>query len=281
MAREAPLFGVGVGRFFEESARFATPELRQYYTAQNAHNQVLQILGELGLPGAALFLAVLATSLAPGWRGPVPGPSESMRGPVVFGILGWLIASLLMHPLLVAEAAAAFWLALGLARAPVAPARPESGRRVALIGSTIFAMVLVVTLPGRIDSLRNTLNLDGVGIGLSRWRRDAATDVRYRAARASSAIYVDGRPGRLRVPFRVARAGRATTDVEVWLDGRPAGRLTLPSDVWTEVSMLLPSRTTDRPRYRRLDFRWMPARASARLHIGRERYFYDDQAAPK
>ena len=49
-----------------------------------------------------------------------------MRGPVVFGILGWFIASLLMHPLLVAEAAAAFWLALGLARAPVATARPES-----------------------------------------------------------------------------------------------------------------------------------------------------------
>ena len=41
-------------------------------------------------------------------------------------------------------------------------------------------------------------------------------------------------------------------------------------------------RATDRPRYRRLDFRWTPARAAARLHIGRERYFYDaGQAAPE
>ena len=77
MAREAPLFGIGIGRFFEESARLASPELRQYYSAQNAHNQVIQLLGELGVPGAALFLAVLACSLAPCVAKPRPARLES------------------------------------------------------------------------------------------------------------------------------------------------------------------------------------------------------------
>ena len=81
MAREAPLFGIGVGRFFEESARLASPELRRYYSAQNAHNQVIQFLGELGVPGAALFLAVLACSLAPGWRGPDPSFTVTLAWP--------------------------------------------------------------------------------------------------------------------------------------------------------------------------------------------------------
>ena len=66
-----------------------------------------------------------------------------------------------------------------------------------------------------------------------------------------------------------------TTDVDFWLDGRPAGRLKLPSDVWTDVSMLLPTPSIDSPRFRRLDLRWRGRRAGARLHIGRERYFYD------
>ena len=282
MAREAPLFGLGVGRFFTESARFASPELRQYYTAQNAHNQVLQILGELGITGVVLFLALLACSLTRGWPRPRAVVSDSLRGPIVFGIVGWLFASLLMHPLLVPEAAAAFWLALGLARASVVTAHPQSGpwRRTA-IGVALVATVLVVTLPERVAASRLTINLDGVGLGLSRWQRDARTDVRYRAARAWPAIYVDGRPGRLWVPIRVVRAGRGTTDVEVWLDGRPAGSLALQSDVWTEVTMLLPN-SGNRPRFRRLDFRWTPARAGARLHIGRERYFSDAaKAAPK
>ncbi len=117
MAREAPLFGIGVGRFFTESARFASPELRQYYTAQNAHNQVLQILGELGTPWAWLFLALLACSLTPGWR-----PDAVVTGdgrPLILGLVGWLFAQPADASALVPEVAAAFWLALGLARSTV------------------------------------------------------------------------------------------------------------------------------------------------------------------
>ena len=198
MAREAPLFGMGVGRFFEESARFASPELRRDYRAQNAHNQVVQFLGELGVPGAALFLAVLAGSLTPGSRGPDPSPR--VRGPVVCGLVGLLIASLLMHPLLVAEVSAAFWLVLGLARATVATAEPSSQVRQVAAIPALVAIVIVVTLPGRVAASRRTINLDGVGIGVSRWHRDTQADISYRTARASSAIYVDGRPGRLDCP---------------------------------------------------------------------------------
>ncbi len=128
MAREAPVFGIGVGRFFEESARFASPELQRHYAAQNAHNQFVQVLGELGTLGLGLFLAVIGCTVIPACRQAGRPPPPAMLAPVVVGLVGFLVAGLLMHPLLLPEVSAAFWLALGLGRSAqvVAPstARP-------------------------------------------------------------------------------------------------------------------------------------------------------------
>ncbi len=68
MTRERPAWGVGVGRFYPESARFGSPALHRYYLAENAHNQFVQILGELGLVGVTLFLALVVTAAAPAAR---------------------------------------------------------------------------------------------------------------------------------------------------------------------------------------------------------------------
>lgn len=59
MVREAPLTGVGAGNFVVEYPRFERfPEIKPH-----AHNDALQTLSELGLPGLLLFLALGAAAV--------------------------------------------------------------------------------------------------------------------------------------------------------------------------------------------------------------------------
>ena len=58
-----PLFGVGVGGYYLWFAQFSPPELLEIYYRENAHNYFLQIAGELGLVGLAMFLWLLCTAL--------------------------------------------------------------------------------------------------------------------------------------------------------------------------------------------------------------------------
>src|SRR6185436_15338342 len=59
MVREAPLTGVGAGNFVVEYPRFERyPEIKPH-----AHNDALQTLSELGLPGLLLFLALGASAV--------------------------------------------------------------------------------------------------------------------------------------------------------------------------------------------------------------------------
>lgn len=277
MARSSPLFGVGIGRFRAESGRFAPAGLFRYYAGENAHNQVLQLLGELGLLGAGLFLALLACSLVPEWRSLGHPTSNSIRAPVVLGVFGWLLASLLQHPLLVPEVSAAFWLALGLARSTVAvaPVTPEA-RRTRLLVTAVAATILLVSLPSRVAAMRNGLNLDGVGVNLSAWRRDDAR--RYRVATSPAALYIDGHQGRLLLPLRVHRSNAPSVLITLMLDNRLAGRIALDAGEWREFTILLPPQSPRRARFRRLELRW-PSSPGSQLRIGRESYSGSGPAA--
>ncbi len=68
MFASAPVFGVGVGRYFDRSAEFMTPELRELYGNENAHNYFAQQFAELGLVGGLLFVWLIAAVLSQGWR---------------------------------------------------------------------------------------------------------------------------------------------------------------------------------------------------------------------
>ena len=60
MFASAPIFGVGVGRYFERSSEFMPDEIRALYGAENAHNYFAQAFAELGIAGGALFLWLIA-----------------------------------------------------------------------------------------------------------------------------------------------------------------------------------------------------------------------------
>ncbi len=269
MAREAPVFGVGVGRFPRESARLASPVLRHFgYASQNAHNQIIQVLGELGLLGVALWLGVIACGLAHGRSPDTQDPAVMIRG-LQLGLAGFLAASLLMHPLLVADVAAVFWLALGLARSALASPPVEASWTRRLLPALV-AVALVASVPSRIRASRSALDLDGVGIGLSVWRADPGEDRRYRVARGHAVIYVDARAQRVSVPLRGSGPGTRDLDVTLWLDGRPAGRARVEVGRWSDLAMVLPPQHPGGPRFRRLEFRWVPESPNVRLEVGRQ-----------
>ncbi len=113
MIASHPVFGVGVGAFFERSAEYVTPAFREIAPRENAHNNFLQVLAELGIVGFAAFVWVLGTvawSVVRSWRaGRLPPAAIGGAAGLAAFVMTWLAG----HPLLIFEVATAFWLVLG------------------------------------------------------------------------------------------------------------------------------------------------------------------------
>jgi O-antigen ligase len=113
MIAAQPVFGVGVGRFHASSGQYFTPEFRVAVPRENAHNNFLQVLGELGIVGFVPFVwALWAVARAVGRSsraGTLPAPGLGGAAGLAAFVLTWLTG----HPLLIFEVATAFWLVLG------------------------------------------------------------------------------------------------------------------------------------------------------------------------
>jgi O-antigen ligase len=115
--RAHPLSGVGPGRF--QARRFSTPDMPSAVREHRgkSHNQYLSMAAETGVPGALLFLALLAW-LA--WRLPVGRP----EGLGALGALAFFVLLGFLHdPFFHVQASQAFALVLGAGfSGPPAPA---------------------------------------------------------------------------------------------------------------------------------------------------------------
>ena len=132
MTRDHPAFGVGIGNFRSVSRHYVTdeyPQLRRWAPrGQNAHNNFLQILGELGIPGLLAFLW-LVVPVARRWRWEPASAADTVvyASAMAAGLATFLISALFGHPLLIPQVAAAFFLVLGLT------VRAASGARLPLV----------------------------------------------------------------------------------------------------------------------------------------------------
>lgn len=147
-----PVFGVGVGAFLERSAEYITPAFRAVVPRENAHNNFLQVLTELGIVGFVPFLWVLgsvAWAVIRSWRS--GRPSAAAVGGAA-GLAAFVMTWLTGHPLLIFEVATAFWLVLGAVAAlamadgeaarPGGPSRFHAGEWAALfLGAVAVASV--------------------------------------------------------------------------------------------------------------------------------------------
>jgi O-antigen ligase len=217
---EDPVFGVGIGRFYYESAgQILDPAVRAAYRHENAHNNFLQILAELGLAGFGCFLGVLWCAAR---------AARSMRAELAGAALGlgaFLVTCLAGHPLLTADVAVAFWCVLAL----IAETSVSSPRGLRHLLPVALA-VLAVTLPYRISREVRTVNLERVAYGLPDWETNAAGDS-FRRMTDEVTMFVPSDATAIELPYRLVTGGGAV-EIEVSFGGRPADRLLVASAEW-------------------------------------------------
>jgi O-Antigen ligase len=256
MTASRPLFGVGVGEFYQRSGEFIAPDLAILFPParnENAHNNFLQILAELGGVGLAAFLWVLGLSVRR-LVALLAAPGDVLPVGLAVGLAAFGLSCLAGHPLLVPEVAGIFWLVLGVVAGMGRPASGAPDTR-ASIGTWVAAalLILAVSVPVRARQQVANSDMEHVGIGmLTGWRR-TDDNLLYREAGAASRVFVPGEAGSITMPLRATRAG-ATMDVAIDLDGKPANVVHVEGDHWTSALVVLPTRSGG-PRFRRLDLR--------------------------
>lgn len=141
-AQTRPMFGVGLDNYIRRSRRFVTPDMRllEHFApgGENAHNNYLQLMVELGMPAALLFVAMVGLVAYAGWSSPLADRTPELEG-MTLGLLAFLVSAIFGHPLLVPEVFGGFVLALGFTAGlgPTVP-RPEGTWRWLVPGIAAF-----------------------------------------------------------------------------------------------------------------------------------------------
>jgi putative inorganic carbon (hco3(-)) transporter len=293
MIAARPLSGLGVGQYYEASSLFLSPFLGWTYGFENAHNNFLQVGAELGVPGVAAFLALLAIVLARAGIALLRQPHDARLLGVTGGVAAFLITCLAGHPLLTDEVAYTFWLTVGLvtaltpcrrvvvagfspfASADVASATVVSGfsrtmtsgfRATVASGFSRASLAIAAALVSLLfvwTGSRPVAPSESTAVtGLERWESDA-DGTRYRWTGEYASVFVPRQATRvyisLRQPVQVPQLGAAGVGVHIY--GADHGRM-IVGPTWAVLNVQLPIAVTQQ-HYKRIDLKvdraWQPA----------------------
>jgi hypothetical protein len=253
MFASAPVFGVGVGRYFDQSGAFMPDTLRELYGNENAHNYFAQQFAELGIVGGLLFAWLVWTLLTAGWsavRGHAEEPSAVMVG-LFAGVGAYLLTCVTGHPLLVPEAAFPFWIAAGALVATVASPPTRAPGRVAAV---VVVSVLLVSGVARAAALYARVSEPPPDYGFHSVET-APDGTSFRWMTRHAVTYVPAGPGFVRLRLHAASdvASPHPLVVETALAGRIVDRRELPPRGW--VTYDLPANGAVDAPFRRIDLR--------------------------
>jgi O-antigen ligase len=114
MFADHPLAGVGVGGFRLYVGDYVSQDLPEEIRHENAHNNVLQMLAELGLTGFLPLVWLLVAVARQAWPALRSGALNGPLAGAVSGVAAFGLTCLSGHPLLIDVVAFAFWLVLGV-----------------------------------------------------------------------------------------------------------------------------------------------------------------------
>jgi hypothetical protein len=236
MSADYPVFGVGLGRFYRLSADYAGETLTKFgFTRENAHNNFIQILAELGVTGLVAFLALIGGALGVALRRGQPTPLHVLA--LVAGIIAFLLTALGGHPLVVPEATYPFWLAVGLAAAPMVDLPSARSRLQPVV--IVLALLIVASVPWRTQRAIDNADLEHVSHGFSMWQ-GTGDDWRYRFMGGRAAFYVPADASAVQMQFRIGLRVRRSIEVTVLADGREVNRVMVTADdQWRPVRFLV------------------------------------------
>jgi O-antigen ligase/polysaccharide polymerase Wzy-like membrane protein len=226
-----PLFGVGIGRFYDLSGPLIEdPFVRAVYSHENAHNNFLQLFAELGLLGAAACAWFLVTAFRAAPR----------HYAAVLGVVAFLLTCLFGHPLLIPDDAFAFALLLGVVAATAEASREPRWPRV-FGGALILLSAASVPIGFTIE--RRHLSLEHIGYGLSLWQTAPEGD-RYRVMDGVATVFVPSGADVMVVPFKCESNAALPVTVDLVLDGRLADRVALATPEWRRYHLMMPPTRT-------------------------------------
>ncbi|MBA3296741.1 MAG: O-antigen ligase family protein [Acidobacteria bacterium] len=263
MVVDRPILGVGTAQYYALFPRYVSPELERAFAdavghpvpRENAHNQFVQVLAELGVAGLASFVLVLLLALRK------RGTLEPWRAGVIAALTCFLLTCLAGHPLLTPMVAYSFWIVVGLA-AGSGPTVTARTRQMLAWATAAAALLLVMTVPWRWGFERRDADLAGVSLGLSPWQRDEA-GTRFQSAQRKATVFVSRDSPVVRIPLR--SPDQAARHVEIFLNGRFAASVAVMPDRWIVAQVPLPRRR-GMPAYHRIDLVVEPSSVATSRH---------------
>jgi hypothetical protein len=242
IAEEHPVFGAGLGEFKRESRSHITDDLRTRFehtkAGENAHNNFLQILAELGALGLIAFLWMLAS----GARSIPPvskiAPTALASRAIAGGLIAFLVSALAGHPFLTGEVYWVFCLALGAAvglggMSFAAPAANPWPRRLAIAA----AALLIASVPARLWQLRYT-DMRRHYFGAGRLMKDDE-GVKYYQADARSRWFIPAESRFVEIPLRGAEERATPCQVQISIDQKPVNILGVDARLWVPATIAL------------------------------------------
>jgi hypothetical protein len=252
MIASAPIYGVGIGRYFERSPEFMPAELRELYGAENAHNYFAQQFAELGVIGGSLFIWLIAAGLIAGWRQLQSAGRDAPLIGLFAGAGGYAVTCITGHPFLVMEVALPFWIGFGVLAGGTETAPAARTGRVAWM---VTALLLLVSL-GRAAATYAGVSTPPPGRGIDR-EAEADDGTRFHWLAPHVVTYTSGEAGFLRMMLRAPeRPLSRPMVVETAIAGRVIDRRTLPSDRWERID--IPVRESRGTPFSRVDVRVTP-----------------------
>lgn len=256
MFRDQPVFGIGAGRFYFESDRYATSG--SGFGRENAHNDLMQIAAELGAVGLAAFLWLLWAVGRPLLRGGPPAASRSLRIWVTAGLGAYLASGMAGHPLIVYEAAIPFWFVLGAA-AHFGARCADRGH--SLRAGGLLALVVLLCLPFRLQSAYESQADPGSSIP---WQTDGG--VAFRDVGHQDTIVLRPPVSAVVIPLRTT-GPEPHGEVEISVDGQVVNRVDVAAARWSAIRFKLPNREGHDDRHITLTLVGAPP--GVRLLVGR------------
>ena len=251
MLASAPVFGVGIGRYFDRSAEFMPADLRAIYGNENAHNYFAQQFAELGIVGGTLFLWSVCALLIAGWRSARTRSADVMLAGLLAAVGAYLLTAVTGHPLLVPEAAFPFWVAAGAITGTVEHAEQRSSRTLRHVAVAVCALLAagvvsqVVAYANRQDTPPES------GFHVQETSSEGDT---FRWMTRHAVTYVPNESGFVRLRVRVPALPKTRPMmIETAIAGEVVDRRELPVDQW--VSYDIPSRRPTAAPFRRVDLR--------------------------
>jgi hypothetical protein len=255
MIEARPTFGVGLGEFYQRSGEFVSQKLLAEFPPslhENAHNNFVQVVSELGLIGGVPFVWLVAAGLFVVTR-EARRTVDSDPAPLLIAaaIASFVITWLAGHPLLIPEASGVFWIVFGAAVGATAVVEPPRAQRLRWWMAAVIAASIIGTTPLRMKAMTEDAELEHLGVGLSSLWQSSPDGVRFRVAEGHATVFVPASSG---LEFSVNPRTDHPVLVEIRLDGRLADIVTLQPGRWNELR--LPARRrAERARYSPLELR--------------------------